>query len=153
MKWKRLDGFATTTEVPIVGLLIEWIPLDLKLNLPAFGLVRTPLLITYHLHNRSSQLIQLDVGIEASEAFMFAGYKQFQVSILPESTNILKYNLYPLTAGSVALPKINLTIPENSTDGPALREEHLRQLVERSLPTHLFVMVCFRGIGWAGVIY
>lgn len=66
---------------------------------------------------------------------------QFQVSLLPESVKILKYNLYPLVAGSVALPKINLNVPENSTEGPALREEQLRFLVERSLPTHLFVMV------------
>lgn len=72
----RLNGHLTTTEVSITGLPIDWIPLDLKLNLPAYGLVRTPLLITYHLHNRSTQLIQLDVSMEASDAFMFAGYKQ-----------------------------------------------------------------------------
>lgn len=62
--------------MPISGLLVDWVPLDLKINLPAFGLVRTPLLTTYEFHNRSTQLIQLDVSIEASEAFMFAGYKQ-----------------------------------------------------------------------------
>lgn len=55
---------------------MDWVPLDLKINLPAFGLVRTPLLTTYELHNKSSQLIQLDVSMDASEAFMFAGYKQ-----------------------------------------------------------------------------
>lgn len=61
---------------------------------------------------------------------------------MPESTKILNYNLYPLIVGSVALPKLTLTIPENSTEGPALRQEQLKFLVERTLPTHLFVMVC-----------
>lgn len=59
-----------------MGLLVDWVPLDLKINLPAFGLVRTPLLTTYEVYNKSSQLIQLDVSMDASEAFMFAGYKQ-----------------------------------------------------------------------------
>lgn len=59
-----------------MGLLVDWVPLDVKIKLPAYGLVRTPLLTTYELYNRSSQLIQLDVSLDASEAFMFAGYKQ-----------------------------------------------------------------------------
>lgn len=59
-----------------MGLIVEWVPLDIKITLPAFGLVRTPLLTTYELYNRSSQLIQLDISVDASEAFMFAGYKQ-----------------------------------------------------------------------------
>lgn len=63
-----------TTLVP--SLPVDYIPLFLKINLPAYGLVRTPLLVSYEFHNRSHQLVQLDVTMEASEAFMFAGYKQ-----------------------------------------------------------------------------
>lgn len=74
---------------------------------------------------------------------MYAGYKQFQISILPESVKVLEYNLYPLATGSVALPKLILTVPENSTEGPALRQEQVNELVERCLPTHFFVMVCY----------
>lgn len=79
--------------------------------------------------------------MEASDGFMYAGYKQFQISILPDNTKELEYNLYPLIAGSVALPKLVLTVPEDSTEGPALRQEQINDLIERSLPTHFFVMV------------
>lgn len=65
-----------STQVTLSGYHCEWIPLDLKLIAPAHGFVGTPMVVTYELKNRSSQLVQLDVGIEGSEAFMFAGYKQ-----------------------------------------------------------------------------
>lgn len=60
----------------VIGYFCDWIPLDLKLTVPAHGFVRTPLLVTYHLYNRSHHLLQLDVAMEGSEAFMYAGYKQ-----------------------------------------------------------------------------
>lgn len=59
-----------------MGHTCQWIPLELKMIVPAHGFVRTPLLINYHLFNRSRQLIQLDIAMEGSEAFMYAGYKQ-----------------------------------------------------------------------------
>lgn len=67
---------SATSQLTVVGYACEWIPLELKMTAPAHGLVRTPLLINYHLYNRSQQLLQLDVAMEASEAFMYAGYKQ-----------------------------------------------------------------------------
>lgn len=83
IKWKRIGGESTVTKVPIVGLPVDSVPLSLRVSLPAHGLVRTPMVIKYHLHNKSHQLIQLDVVMETSEAFMFAGYRQ--VSIFYES--------------------------------------------------------------------
>ncbi|CAH0554376.1 unnamed protein product [Brassicogethes aeneus] len=146
VKWKRENGKeGAISHTSIFGLPCEWIPLGIKLVAPAHGLVRTPMIITYELQNRSQQLIELDVAMEATEAFMFAGYKQFSISILPNSKRNLQYNLYPLLAGSVALPKLTLSIPENTVEGPALREEHLKDLLERALPTHLYVMPQAKG--------
>lgn len=79
---------------------------------------------------------------------MFAGYKQFQINILPGSERIVEYNLYPLIPGSVALPKLVLSIPDSSTEGPALRQDHLLSLVERALPKYLFVMVNYYFVFW-----
>lgn len=59
-----------------MGLPCDYIPLGIQLSLPAYGLVRTPLLVSYHFQNRSSHLMQLDLSMDASETFMFAGYKQ-----------------------------------------------------------------------------
>lgn len=67
---------STTSQLTIVGHFCDWIPLDLKLVVPAHGFVRTPLLVSYNLYNRSHHLLQLDVVMEGSEAFMYAGYKQ-----------------------------------------------------------------------------
>lgn len=135
----RLNGPATTSRTQLAGPPIDWIPLELRLNVPSHGLVRTPMLIEYHLFNKSSCLVQIDVNIESGEAFMFAGFKQFRVSILPSAKKVLTYNLYPLIAGSVCLPKLVLSLPES--EGPALRQEQLNALLQRSLPTHIFVMV------------
>ncbi|EFA10428.2 Trafficking protein particle complex subunit 11-like Protein [Tribolium castaneum] len=145
VKWRRENGLSTTSQLTIIGHTCHWIPLELKMSVPAHGFVRTPLLIDYHLHNRSRQLLQLDVAMEGSEAFMYAGYKQFSVSVLPESVKSIQYNLYPLIAGSVALPKLVLTLPENSGEVPGLRQEQLKSLVERCLPTHLYVMPQVKG--------
>lgn len=76
------------------------------------------------------------------------------MSILPLSKRKLQYNLYPLLAGSVALPKLTLTIPDKSPEGPVIREDQLKALLERALPTHLYVMVSlfmfvmFLGLMW-----
>ncbi|XP_018566802.2 trafficking protein particle complex subunit 11-like, partial [Anoplophora glabripennis] len=76
IKWRRKDGHSTTTQITICGLPCLWNPLGLKTISPAHGFVRTPMILYYHLQNRSQQLIQLEVSMEGSEAFMFAGYKQ-----------------------------------------------------------------------------
>ncbi|KAF5298216.1 hypothetical protein FQA39_LY02640 [Lamprigera yunnana] len=145
--WKRPDGKSTTTCIPINGLTADWIPIDLELPLPAYGLVRTPLLVSYRFFNRSHHLIQLEMNMEASEAFMFAGYKQSQITILPGTTKMLQYNLYPLVAGSVLLPKLSLSICGENDENSALKQDELDSLVERSLPTHLFIMPQGKGLG------
>lgn len=142
--WKRKNGTKASTVVPLHGHHCDWIPLNLKVTIPAHGFVRTPVFIKYQLINQSSHLVQLDVGMEASEAFMFSGYRQFSVSVLPGSTKTLQYNLYPLIAGSVALPRLILTIPEG-TDGPALRQDQVNQLIDRTIPLHIYVMPQIKG--------
>ena len=78
----RSDGHSTITKQIITGLSVEWIPLNLKITLPEYGLVRTPLLVQYHFYNKSQHLIQMDVNMDGSEAFMYAGYKQVRHVIL-----------------------------------------------------------------------
>ncbi|KAK5645307.1 hypothetical protein RI129_006607 [Pyrocoelia pectoralis] len=138
--WNRQNGEAAITQIKIAGLSVDWIPLNLELPLPAYGLVRTPLLVNYKFYNRSRHLLQLEMNMEASEAFMYAGYKQLQLSILPESTKTLQYNLYPLVAGNVMLPKLSLTVNGEGLGDAMLTQEQLNSLIERALPTHVFIM-------------
>lgn len=66
----------SNTKIPIKGLPVDEVPLRVECQLPAHGYVRTPMFVTFEIHNRSLQLMQLDMNMDASEAFMFAGYKQ-----------------------------------------------------------------------------
>ena len=45
-------------------------------ELPAQGVVRSPLTIAYILTNRSSSTTELALTMQASDAFMFAGHKE-----------------------------------------------------------------------------
>ncbi|KAH1003355.1 trafficking protein particle complex subunit 11 [Dendroctonus ponderosae] len=143
--WQRANGRPTTTQVTLHGHHCDWIPLTLELQAPAHGLVRTPMIIQYQLTNQSSHLVRLDVGMEASEAFMFAGYRQTVAAVLPFSTKTLRYNLYPLLAGSVALPRLVLSLPQHGNEGPALRPDQLAQLIERTIPCSIYVMPQVKG--------
>lgn len=48
------------------------------MTVPPHGYVRTPMVLSYHVINNSQELINVDVVMEGSEAFMFSGYKQVQ---------------------------------------------------------------------------
>ncbi|CAG9819021.1 unnamed protein product [Phaedon cochleariae] len=148
IRWRRKNGYTTSTNLHITGLSCDWIPLGIKLRVPAHGFVRTPMILSYLIENRSTDLIQLEVSMEASEAFMFAGYKQFVISILPKSVRTLQYNLNPLIAGNVAYPKLSLKLPENAVEDKVpsiIDQEELNLLIQRSLSTHIYVMPQAKG--------
>jgi len=46
--------------------------------------------------------------MNSQNSFSFAGYKQTTFDLLPLSTHILHYNLYPLTVGHLKLPEFNI---------------------------------------------
>ncbi|XP_069669154.1 trafficking protein particle complex subunit 11 [Periplaneta americana] len=140
LKWKRegSKGFVTSSSVTMPTVRVESAPLYVEMNLPAHGWVRTPMAVSYHIHNHTTRLLELELSMEASDAFMFAGHKQLQLRILPESVHKLDYNLYPLLSGLVALPRLKLTISDRS-DTP-IRQPQLSELLDRSLPSHVFVM-------------
>jgi len=66
-----------------------------------------------------------------------------QLRILPESVHKMDYNLYPLLSGLVALPRLKVTVSDRS-DVP-IRQPQLTELLDRSLPSHVFVMVSMSG--------
>ncbi|XP_067008734.2 trafficking protein particle complex subunit 11 [Anabrus simplex] len=145
LQWKR-DGSAgpvTSSSVALPTMRVENTPLLVEMSLPAHGWVRTPMAVSYHIQNHTNHLLELDLSIEASDAFMFAGHKQLHLRILPESVRTLDYNLYPLLSGLVALPRLHLTTEER-VDSP-IQQSQLTELLERSLPSHVYVMPQGRG--------
>lgn len=52
----------------------------LPADLPSFGRVRESLPVRYHLQNKTSLVQDLEVSVEPSDAFMFSGLKQVEVT-------------------------------------------------------------------------
>lgn len=140
LKWKRegSKGLVTSSSVTLPTVRVDSTPLYVEMNLPAHGWVRTPMAVSYYIHNYTAYLLELELSMEASDAFMFAGHKQMQLRILPESVHKMDYNLYPLLSGLVALPRLKLIVSDRS-DVP-IRHLQLIELLDRSLPSHVFVM-------------
>ncbi|XP_033218517.1 trafficking protein particle complex subunit 11 [Belonocnema kinseyi] len=141
VKWKRAnseDAFETSNSVTLTPLWVEDAVIGIEANFPAHGWVRTPLCVTYYIRNHSEFLITLHLTMEASDAFMFAGNKQVDICILPESERKVEWILRPLVAGFVALPSLTLTVP--AEEEHKLSKNRLAEVLERSLPSHIYIM-------------
>lgn len=107
----------------------------MEADLPAHGWTRSPLCISYILHNYTSSVQEFELTIDSSDAFMFAGQKQLYFRLMPAACRRLVYNLYPLIAGYVALPHMHLTLTHNSS-----LQSSVDSLLKTVLPTHIFIM-------------
>lgn len=145
LQWSRKgqEHMITSSTVTLPTLRVENAPIYVEMVLPAHGWVRTPMAVSYRIHNHTSRLIDVDLSMEASDAFMFAGHKQLQLCLLPESVRTLDYNLYPLLSGLVALPRLCLSlVKEGQLELPP---SALAELLQRCLPTHVYVMPQAKG--------
>lgn len=134
IKWSRVGSKEiTSSSVTMPTIRCDPAIIGVEMTLPAHGWVRKPMSVEYRLCNHTSTLLQLDLIMDASDAFMFAGQKQVLLRLLPGSVKKLEYSLYPLFSGLVALPRLVLTAPEYA--------EQLSQIIERNLPSHVYVMV------------
>jgi hypothetical protein len=78
------EGLVTSSSVTLPTVRVESIPLYVEMNLPAHGWVRTPMAVSYHIHNYTAYLLELELNMEASDAFMFAGHKQVYHCIIKQ---------------------------------------------------------------------
>jgi hypothetical protein len=101
-------GLVTSSSVTLPTVRVESTPLYVEMNLPAHGWVRTPMAVSYHIHNYTAYLLELELSMEASDAFMFAGHKQVHHSITKQihipgievtATVLLKTEICAVQAG------------------------------------------------------
>lgn len=73
-----MDNPSYSVDTNIILPVIDAIkaPIYLELDTPAHGWVRTPLTITYTIHNRSTSVQDMELVVDSSDAFMYAGNKQ-----------------------------------------------------------------------------
>ena len=62
--------------VVLPNISVRHVPLYVDADFPAYGHVRSKLPIVYNIYNRTAFSQEVEVSIEASDAFMFAGHKQ-----------------------------------------------------------------------------
>jgi trafficking protein particle complex subunit 11 len=81
----------TSSSITLPALLkVDPAPLFVELELPAHGWVGSPMAAWFKIHNRTCQLLEVELNLQASDAFMFAGQKQVNdlPTMLRVSTNI-----------------------------------------------------------------
>ena len=64
--------------------------------------------IHYTIQNTTFSLVELNLHVESSDSFVFGGYKQCSIRLLPLSSHTLSYNCMPLLAGKCILPKLKI---------------------------------------------
>ncbi|XP_022665892.1 trafficking protein particle complex subunit 11-like isoform X3 [Varroa jacobsoni] len=138
--WRR-SSYAhwNSAQLTLPAPVILSCPLSLSLEAPAHARVSTPLYISYHLRNRSERVQELSLQVNSSEGFMFAGSKQLSLRIAPGAVKRLQYTLYPLVAGYVALPKLQLLLD------PSVAPVEMDSAARDMLPSFIFVMPHSRG--------
>lgn len=140
--WAREGEKATTeTKIKLPPIEINETPLTVVMKTgPSLGTYITLLPVTYTLTNHSHSLITLSLVVEASPSFMFAGHKQMVLYLQPKSSKDLRYCLYPLYCGVLALPKLKLS---QIGDNPSL--PNLTALLDRTLHSTMYIMPKAKG--------
>uniref|UniRef100_T1IXF1 Trafficking protein particle complex subunit 11 n=1 Tax=Strigamia maritima TaxID=126957 RepID=T1IXF1_STRMM len=146
LTWKRMICDVNIPPVETVINLPEITVTDpafyIDVSLPANGIMRTPLMATYTIYNYTKSVCEFFLIMEASDAFMFSGQKQLRCRLMPQGKHEVKYNLYPLVAGYVALPRLKLSL----TDGNIF-QSLLDAAVETHVPTHIFILPQGKALG------
>uniref|UniRef100_A0A1E1XLT0 Trafficking protein particle complex subunit 11 n=1 Tax=Amblyomma sculptum TaxID=1581419 RepID=A0A1E1XLT0_AMBSC len=136
LQWKREGAPAVATHVvPLPSPSVQGCPLLLEVVAPAHGRVRTPLTVSYLLHNRTLLVQDVELVMDSSDAFMYSGNKLLHFRILPRECQTLTYNLYPLLSGYVALPRMHLVLGPGTAAASTLDA-----LLGEMLPSHIFIM-------------
>uniref|UniRef100_A0A3P9QHC4 Trafficking protein particle complex subunit 11 n=1 Tax=Poecilia reticulata TaxID=8081 RepID=A0A3P9QHC4_POERE len=78
VSWRSADSPLIQTTVTLPHVILESVPLYIYADLPSFGRVRESLPVRYHIENRTAQVMEVEIAVDPSDAFMFSGLKQPQ---------------------------------------------------------------------------
>jgi hypothetical protein len=131
-----LDATSFDVTVKLPSVSITSLPIRVTLSIPASVSVQASVRAVYSIHNRTDLLQDVEVIMESSDAFMFAGHRQVHFRVLPHDTYQLTYNMVPLVSGTVHLPKMHLNMPRFP--------DVMTAAVHRMLPSTIFVQPCYR---------
>lgn len=132
-KMSEMAKMATISNYELSSVKVCQSSLFAEAKIPAFAVARVPFGVVFKLKNRSSHVLEFNMNMESSEAFMLSGNKQLHFKISPFATYELHYVFYPLLAGdSVPLPR-----PKLSSARPAMPHDDVSATLERLLPSSI----------------
>jgi len=143
LEWKRNDSKVdlpfVKSSMTLPPVMCQNLPLSVDLQLPPYGTMRSPMCIRYKLGNKTLLPQDLEIVIESSEGFMFSGQKQMSLRLLPQDHQELVYNLFPLIAGNVNLPRLNVSMVRYP--GSAITET-----IHKLIPSQIFILPVKKGV-------
>jgi len=116
IRWKRHQEYQmfdmpislNQSFIPLHNIEINAEPIKVTTAVPSNVYLGEVFTLTYYITNLTLNIEELSVTMNSQNSFSFAGYKQTTFDLLPLSTHILHYNLYPLTVGHLKLPEFNI---------------------------------------------
>uniref|UniRef100_A0A6B0UXE9 Putative secreted protein n=1 Tax=Ixodes ricinus TaxID=34613 RepID=A0A6B0UXE9_IXORI len=76
LQWKREQWSTVASQaVALPCVEVQGCPLLVELQAPAHGSVRTPLTVSYLVHNRTLLVQDIELVMDSSDAFMYSGNK------------------------------------------------------------------------------
>ncbi|KAI9100994.1 Gryzun, putative trafficking through golgi-domain-containing protein [Phlyctochytrium arcticum] len=135
VRWRRNNVsqtfFTTTLSIPSVQTTAS--DVSISIDVPPILYYTTPFTVTYKLHNTSLNIYHLSLAMEVPDGFVFSGFKHTQVRLLPLSTMSISYICVPLLCGRTCLPKLRISIIDDSADKSAAQIELKNALVRGGL--------------------
>lgn len=81
------------TTVTMPSVVVKPAKLYIETMIPASGMVRTTLPASYTIHNRTDSVLELEIVMDSSEAFMFSGHKQVSLLIRLNYRHMYKFKM------------------------------------------------------------
>ncbi|KAI6216052.1 hypothetical protein M3Y94_00458000 [Aphelenchoides besseyi] len=130
ISWKRSISQRTAEIVmPLGSYPIRYVPLLLKPITPTANqlIMRQPTVIEYQLQNLSDETMSLKVSVERIDAFMFDGYAEKNINLLPKQNHSFIVTVIALTAGELPFPQLKIHCSDAQTN-QLIQQTILRQL-------------------------
>lgn len=156
IKWKKIDSdFVNESKFFVKAVDVRQPLLNIYTSPVDRVFVREIFTYRVTFMNPNSTILNLRATFDpnSTEGFMFAGHRHLNVTIFPNSSFELTYNLYPVKSDWQKLPELKLELiiqqDEAQTTQPAAisgdsitqRQSELNDLLRRWLPKAIFVHV------------
>jgi len=116
IRWKRNPEYQmfsmpiaiNQSFIPLHNIEINAEPIKITAAVPSNIYLGEVFTLTYYITNLTLNIEELSITMNSQNSFSFSCYKQTTFDLLPLSTRVLHYNLYPLTVGHLKLPEFNI---------------------------------------------